>query len=96
MAAQVGVAGSTKIGENGQLGGQAGIAGHLSIADGTRVQAQSGIASFIKEPNQALFGSPAIDYNDYVRAYIVFKNLPELQKKVRVLERILKEMQENV
>ncbi|MBL7776187.1 MAG: UDP-3-O-(3-hydroxymyristoyl)glucosamine N-acyltransferase [Saprospiraceae bacterium] len=96
MAAQVGVAGSTKIGENVQLGGQTGIAGHLSIADGTRVQAQSGIASSVKEPNQALFGAPAIDYNDYVRAYIVFKNLPELQKKVRALERILKDMQENV
>ena len=95
MAAQVGVAGSTKIGENVQLGGQTGIAGHLTIADGTRVQAQSGIASSIKEPNQALFGAPAIDYNDYVRAYIVFKNLPELQKKVRTLERILKSMQEN-
>lgn len=96
MAAQVGVAGSTKIGENVQLGGQAGIAGHLTISDGTRVQAQSGIASSIKEPNQALFGSPAIDYNEYVRAYVVFKNLPELQKKMRALERILKEMQENV
>ena len=68
---------------------------YLSIADGTRVQAQSGIASSIKEPNQALFGAPAIDYNDYVRAYIVFKNLPELQKKVRTLERILKGMQES-
>ncbi len=94
MAAQVGVAGSTKIGENVQLGGQTGIAGHLTIADGTRVQAQSGIASSVKTPNQALFGAPAIDYNDYVRAYIVFKNLPDLQKKVRTLERILKDMQE--
>lgn len=94
MAAQVGVAGSTKIGENVQLGGQTGIAGHLTIADGTRVQAQSGIASSIKKPNQALFGAPAIDYNDYVRAYVVFKNLPDLQKKVRTLERILKDMQE--
>ncbi|MBK6932028.1 MAG: UDP-3-O-(3-hydroxymyristoyl)glucosamine N-acyltransferase [Saprospirales bacterium] len=94
MAAQVGVAGSTKIGENVQLGGQTGIAGHLTIADGTRVQAQSGIASSVKEPNQALFGAPAFDYNDYVRAYIVFKNLPELQKKVRTLERLLKEIQE--
>lgn len=94
MAAQVGVAGSTKIGENVQLGGQTGIAGHLTIADGTRVQAQSGIASSVREPNQALFGAPAIDYNDYVRAYVVFKSLPELQKKVRTLERILKEMQE--
>ena len=92
MAAQVGEAGSTRIGENVQLGGQTGVAGHLNIADGTRVQAQSGIGSSIKKPNQALFGSPAIDYNEYVRAYVVFKNLPELQKKVRTLERILEEM----
>ena len=95
MAAQVGIAGSTKIGENVQLGGQTGIAGHLTIADGTRVQAQSGIASSVKQPNQALFGAPAIDYNDYVRAYIVFKNLPDLQKKVRTLEKILRELREN-
>jgi len=92
MAAQVGVAGSTKIGENVQLGGQTGIAGHLTIADGTKVQAQSGIASSVREPNQALFGAPAIDYNDFVRAYVVFKNLPDLQKKVRALERMLKDM----
>jgi len=92
MAAQVGVAGSTKIGENVQLGGQTGISGHITIADGTRVQAQSGIASSVKEPNQALFGAPAIDYNDFIRAYVVFKNLPDLQKKVRELEKKLKEL----
>ncbi len=73
------------------MGGQTGISGHISIADGTRVQAQSGIASSVKEPNQALFGAPAIDYNDFIRAYVVFKNLPELQKKVRELEKKLKE-----
>lgn len=88
MAAQVGIAGSAKIGENVQLGGQVGVAGHLTIADGTRVQAQSGIASSVKKPNQALFGAPAIDYNDYIRAYIVFKRLPELQKRVDQLERL--------
>lgn len=93
MAAQVGVAGSTKIGENVQLGGQTGISGHISIADGTRVQAQSGIASSIKEPNQALFGAPAFDYHDYVRAYVVFKNLPDLQRKVRELEKKLKDLE---
>ncbi|MCS6928669.1 MAG: UDP-3-O-(3-hydroxymyristoyl)glucosamine N-acyltransferase [Saprospiraceae bacterium] len=89
MAAQVGIAGSAKIGENVQLGGQVGIAGHLTIADGTRVQAQSGVASSVKKTNQALFGSPAIDYNDYLRAYIIFKKLPELQRKVDRLERML-------
>ncbi len=89
IAAQVGIAGSTKIGENVQLGGQVGVAGHLTIADGTRVQAQSGIASSIKKPHQALFGAPAIGYNDYIRAYAVFKKLPELQRRVDQLERLL-------
>jgi UDP-3-O-[3-hydroxymyristoyl] glucosamine N-acyltransferase len=93
MAAQVGVAGSTKIGNEVQLGGQVGVAGHITLADGTRAQAQSGIASSVKEPGKAIFGAPAIDYNDYVRAYIVFKQLPELQRKVRELERQLQNLQ---
>ena len=87
MAAQVGIAGSAKIGESCMLGGQTGIAGHISLAKGTRTQAQSGLGSTIKEPGKAVFGSPAIDYNDYVRAYIVFKELPALAKKVRAMEK---------
>lgn len=93
MAAQVGIAGSTKVGEHVVLGGQVGLAGHLHIADGTQLQAQSGVGSSIKTPGQALFGSPAIPYNDYVRAYVVFKQLPDLQKKVRELEKRLRELE---
>jgi UDP-3-O-[3-hydroxymyristoyl] glucosamine N-acyltransferase len=92
MAAQVGIAGSTRIGEYCQLGGQTGVAGHLTLAEGTRTQAQSGVGSSTKEPGRALFGSPAIDFNDYVRAYVVFKQLPELQKRVRELEKRLGEL----
>lgn len=87
LAAQVGIAGSARIGAQCIFGGQVGIAGHLHIADGTKLQAQSGVGSNIKEANQAFFGSPAIPYNDYVRAYVVFKQLPELQRKVRALEK---------
>lgn len=94
MAAQVGVAGSAKIGDNCQLGGQTGIAGHITLANGTRTQAQSGLGSSVKEPGKALFGAPAIDYKDYVRAYVVFKQLPELQKRVQLLEKFLRELRE--
>jgi UDP-3-O-[3-hydroxymyristoyl] glucosamine N-acyltransferase len=87
MAAQVGVAGSAKIGENCMLGGQSGIAGHISLAKGTRTQAQSGLGMNVTEPGKAFFGSPAIDYNEYVRAYIVFKQLPALAKKLREIEK---------
>lgn len=93
IAAQAGIAGSTKIGKNCRIGGQVGFAGHLTIADGTQIQAQSGLASSVNEPNTAIFGSPAIGYKDYIRAYAVFKKLPDLYKKISQLEKRLKEQQ---
>lgn len=82
VAAQAGFAGSTKIGKHCRIGGQAGFVGHIEIADGTQVQAQSGVASSVKQPGTALYGSPALPYNDYLRSYAVFKKLPELFRKI--------------
>ncbi len=87
IAAQAGIAGSTHIGAHSQIGGQVGIVGHIQIAEGTRIQAQSGVAGAIKEKGQAVYGSPAIPYGNYVRSYAVFKILPELEKRVRKLEK---------
>lgn len=92
IAAQTGVAGSTKIGKNCMIGGQVGFVGHLKIADGTKIQAQSGIASNVKQENTALFGYPAIGYRDYVKSYAVFKKLPDLYKQIRALEKKLDEL----
>ena len=90
IAAQTGIAGSTKIGNYCMIGGQVGIAGHLEIADGTKIQAQSGIGSNIKDENSKWYGSPAIDYFTYLRAYSEFKKLPELSKKLNQLEQEFK------
>lgn len=87
IAAQVGIAGSTKIGASCQIGGQAGFVGHIKVANGTRIQAQSGIASHVKKENQALFGSPAFHFTDYIKSYAVFKRLPELYRRLNSLER---------
>ncbi|MBL7808626.1 MAG: UDP-3-O-(3-hydroxymyristoyl)glucosamine N-acyltransferase [Saprospiraceae bacterium] len=92
LAAQVGVAGSTHLGNSMRVGGQAGFAGHLKIADGTQIQAQSGLASNVESPGTALFGSPAIGYRDFIKSHVVFKQLPDLQRKVLDLERKLAEM----
>ncbi len=88
IAAQTGIAGSTKIGKNGMIGGQVGIAGHLTIGNNVRIQAQSGVARNIKD-NEVLQGTPSIGYNDFNKSYVHFKNLPriiadieELKKKV--------------
>ncbi len=93
LAAQVGVAGSTRIGDNVRVGGQVGFAGHIKIADDTQIQAQSGLATSIEKPGTAVFGSPAIGFRDFIKAHLVFKQLPDLQKKVLELEKKLAEMQ---
>ncbi|MCP9235759.1 UDP-3-O-(3-hydroxymyristoyl)glucosamine N-acyltransferase [Lewinella sp. JB7] len=87
IAAQAGVAGSTKIGANCRIGGQVGFAGHLTIADGTNIQAQSGIARHVREPQQALGGSPAFGYRDWIKSSLLFHRLPELYKRIAKLEK---------
>jgi UDP-3-O-[3-hydroxymyristoyl] glucosamine N-acyltransferase len=87
IAAQTGIAGSTKIGKNCMIGGQVGIVGHIKIADKVRIQAQSGIASSIEEVGSAWYGSPAIPYSQYLRAYAVFKQLPDVLKRLMQVEK---------
>ena len=89
MAAQTGIAGSTKIGKNCMFGGQVGIAGHLKIAAGTKIGAQAGIMSDIKEENSAIMGTPAFDIKQFMKSYVVFKKLPELNTKLNTFERDL-------
>ncbi len=86
IAAQTGVAGSTKIGKNCLIGGQVGIAGHITIGDRVRIQAQSGIGRNIKD-DEVLQGSPSFGYADWNRSYVHFKNLPKIVQKVNQLEK---------
>jgi UDP-3-O-[3-hydroxymyristoyl] glucosamine N-acyltransferase len=87
IAAQTGISGSTKIGENCVIAGQVGIAGHLVIANNTSIGAQSGISKSLTEEGQKLFGSPVIDIKSFFRSYAVFKQLPDLNYRLRQLEK---------
>jgi len=92
IAAQAGVSGSTKIGNNVMIGGQAGIVGHIQIADGSKINAQSGVSKSIKVPNSAVTGSPAFDYTSALRSQAVSRNLPELEKRIKELEGLVKQL----
>lgn len=96
IAAQAGISGSTKIGNNVMIGGQAGIVGHIQIADGSKINAQSGVSKSIKTPNTAVTGSPAFDYTSALRSQAVARNLPELEQRIKALERILQELMAKV
>ncbi|HVF96199.1 MAG TPA: UDP-3-O-(3-hydroxymyristoyl)glucosamine N-acyltransferase [Flavisolibacter sp.] len=92
IAAQAGVSGSTKIGNNVMIGGQAGLVGHIQIADGAKINAQSGVSKSIKEASGAVTGSPAGDYASALRSQAVFRNLPQLEKRIQELENVIKQL----
>jgi UDP-3-O-[3-hydroxymyristoyl] glucosamine N-acyltransferase len=91
IAAQAGISGSTKIGNGVMIGGQAGIVGHIQLGDGAKVNAQSGVSKSI-EPGKAVTGSPAYDYTSALRSQAVTRKLPELEKRVKELEAIIKQL----
>lgn len=92
IAAQTGIAGSAKLGKNMMVGGQVGIVGHISLADGTLIGAQSGVPKTIKKEGTVLLGSPAYDADDYKKAYMGFRRLPQILDRLRALENELKEL----
>jgi UDP-3-O-[3-hydroxymyristoyl] glucosamine N-acyltransferase len=86
IAAQTGIAGSTKIGKNCLIGGQVGIVGHITIGDRVKIQAQSGIGRNVKD-DEVLQGSPALNYGDFNKSYVHFKNLTKIVGKINDIEK---------
>jgi UDP-3-O-[3-hydroxymyristoyl] glucosamine N-acyltransferase len=93
IAAQTGISGSTEIGKFCMIGGQVGFAGHIKVADRTKIGGQSGISRAIKKENTSLYGTPAMDYQGYLKSYAHFKKLPDLSDRLRKLESIIEELQ---
>jgi UDP-3-O-[3-hydroxymyristoyl] glucosamine N-acyltransferase len=87
IAAQSGVAGSTTIGYGCMIGGQVGFAGHLKIAHKTRYGAQTGVATHVKKEGTDWLGTPAMPYKQHLKSFVVFKELPQLEERVRNLEK---------
>ena len=88
IAAQVGIAGSTVLGNDCLIGGQAGIAGHLKIGDRVHVQAKTGVLKNLTSDSKVM-GFPAINYMDYNKSYIHFKNFPKIMKAI---DKLLKKL----
>ena len=86
IAAQTGIAGSTKIGNNCLIGGQVGIAGHITIGNNVRIQAQSGVGKNIND-GEVLQGSPSFGYADYSKSYVHFRNLPKIVADIEELKK---------
>lgn len=87
IAGQSGVAGSTKVGKHCVIGAQVGVVGHIVISDRTQIGGQSGVTKTLREPGGQYLGSPALPLKDAMKSHVIYRNLPELDQRVRNLEK---------
>lgn len=76
IVAQVGISGSTTLGDFVQVGGQAAFAGHLKIGDKARIGAKAGVMADLPEGAEVV-GSPAMPVRAFFRQVAVLKRLAE-------------------
>ena len=87
IAGCVGIAGSTRIGRHCALGGGVGVAGHLSIADGVTVTGMSLVSRSIREAGVYSSGMPAEPNDQWNRHSARFRQLDDMARRLRALER---------
>ena len=95
MAAQTGVAGSTKVGEWCMFGGQVGVAGHIHIGDRVVFGAQSGVPGSVKS-DQRLIGSPPMEEKPFFKSSAVFRKLPDMYFELNALRKELNEIKKQL
>ena len=88
-SAQMGIAGTSKIGRNCFLAGQVGIADHVTVGDRVKIGSKTGLDKDVPD-GEIRFGYPALPGMQYHRSFAVFKNLPDLAKRVAELEKSAK------
>jgi len=87
ICGQTGLAGSVTVGAGSVLAGQVGVGDNITIAPRTRVGAQSGVTADIG-PGDA-FGTPATEGREGKLNYASLRNLGELARRVKALEKAM-------
>jgi UDP-3-O-[3-hydroxymyristoyl] glucosamine N-acyltransferase len=82
IVAQVGISGSTTLGDFVVVAGQAGVAGHLSIGAKARIGAQAGVMADVPA-GQDVVGSPAIPVRDAMRGFAALRKLGQSKAAAR-------------
>ena len=95
MAAQCGVAGSTKIGSWCMVGGQSGISGHIKLGNQVKVGGHSGVSNNVQD-GKAVMGYPAFDHAQFARATVIFKKLPDIYREMDTLKKEIESLKQQL
>ena len=88
LIAQVGVAGSAKLGDEVVLAGQVGVAGHIEIEDRVQVVSKSAVFKPV-EAGRRVAGIPATDSMTWRRQQVRLRRLQQMEDRLARLERKL-------
>ena len=66
IAGQVGIAGSSILGDQVVIGGQVGISGHLTIGNNVSIGGGSGVIKDVPD-NSKIMGYPSVNLRDFVK-----------------------------
>ena len=87
IAAQAGIAGSTRLGKNVTLAGQVGVVNHLKIGDGATIGPQSGVGQSVPAGAVLSSGLSAAPHREWLKVMVLLPQLPKLWGSVRALEK---------
>ncbi len=87
IAAQAGVAGSTKLGKNVTLAGQVGVVNHIEIGDGAVIGPQSGVPQSVPAGALLSGGIGVAPHHEWLKVMTLLPQLPRLWSLVRRLDK---------
>jgi UDP-3-O-[3-hydroxymyristoyl] glucosamine N-acyltransferase len=95
IAAQSGIAGSSKIGNYVMMGGQCGIVGHVDVGDFIKLATRAGVSKSLKK-KAAYRGSPAIDISEYNNQKIHVRRLSKYVDRIKALEEKIENLEKKL
>lgn len=89
IAAQVGIAGSSRVGEQVMIGGQVGVTGHVEIGDRNMIGAKTGVSKNLPPDGGMWWSTPATPLREAKEQIAWLHRLGDLFKRVKAIEKKL-------
>ncbi|GAB4150455.1 MAG: UDP-3-O-(3-hydroxymyristoyl)glucosamine N-acyltransferase [Planctomycetota bacterium] len=92
IASQVGIAGTSRLGDYVIFAGQSGMGDHLSVGKGTIVLARAGVTKDIPD-GLIVSGFPAIEHSEELKRQVHARKIPGLDLRIKQLEERIRQLE---
>ena len=91
VVAHVGISGSVTVGNNVTFAGQVGTVGHITIGNNCVFGGKAGITNNVPD-NSVMGGYPAMPMKEWLRQEAYVRKVGDMLKKIKVLEKEIKDL----